>query len=134
MVKNLSAMQESQIDSWVGKIPWRREWQPILVFLPRKSHRQESLGSQRIGYDLAHVILSSRILFSQMQLSELKSSQVKGPHHQSSLIRSQFISDKNLRCLVMDFNFKNGLIFSFILCIEIFFFQSPSILIMGLTF
>ena len=43
MVKNLSAMQESQIDSWVGKIPWRREWQPILVFLPRESYGQRSL-------------------------------------------------------------------------------------------
>ena len=25
-------------DPWVGKIPWRRKWQPILVFLPGKSH------------------------------------------------------------------------------------------------
>ena len=24
-------------DPWVGKIPWRREWQPIPVFLPGKS-------------------------------------------------------------------------------------------------
>ena len=23
---------------WVGKIPWRREWQPTPVFLPGKSH------------------------------------------------------------------------------------------------
>ena len=49
---------------WVGKILWRREWQPTLVFLPRESHRQKSLGSQRVGYDSAHMILSSRILFS----------------------------------------------------------------------
>ena len=26
--------------SWVGKIPWRRKWQPILVFLPGKFHEQ----------------------------------------------------------------------------------------------
>ena len=25
-------------DPWVGKIPWRREWQPTLVFLPGNSH------------------------------------------------------------------------------------------------
>ena len=25
---------------WVGKIPWRREWQPTPVFLPEKSHEQ----------------------------------------------------------------------------------------------
>ena len=32
---------------WVGKIPWRRKWQPILVFLPGKSHGQRSLGGYR---------------------------------------------------------------------------------------
>ena len=31
---------------WVGKIPWRRKWQPIPAFLPGKSHKQRSLGSQ----------------------------------------------------------------------------------------
>ena len=33
---------------WVGKIPWRREWQPTPVFLPGESHRQRSLE----GYSL----------------------------------------------------------------------------------
>ena len=33
-------------DSWVGKIPWRRTWQPTPVFLPRKSQGQRSL----VGY------------------------------------------------------------------------------------
>ena len=28
---------------WVGKIPWRREWQPTPVFLPGESHGQKSL-------------------------------------------------------------------------------------------
>ena len=28
----------------VRKIPWRRKWQPIPVFLPQKSHGQRSLG------------------------------------------------------------------------------------------
>ena len=31
-------------DPWVGKIPWRRKWQSILVFLPGKFHRQRSLA------------------------------------------------------------------------------------------
>ena len=31
-------------DSWVGKIPWRRKWHLILVFLPEKSYRQRSLA------------------------------------------------------------------------------------------
>ena len=29
---------------WVGKIPWRRAWQPNPVFLPGESHRQRSLA------------------------------------------------------------------------------------------
>ena len=34
-------------DPWVGKILWRRKWQPTLVFLPRKFHGQRSL----VGYN-----------------------------------------------------------------------------------
>ena len=29
---------------WVGKIPWRREWQPTPVFLPREFHGQRRLA------------------------------------------------------------------------------------------
>ena len=41
---------------WVRKIPWRREWQPIPVFLPGESPWTEepggpqSMGSQRTGH------------------------------------------------------------------------------------
>ena len=35
-------------DPWVGKIPWRRKWQPLPVFLPGKSLGQRSL----VGYSL----------------------------------------------------------------------------------
>ena len=44
MVKNLPAMQETQVQSLVKKIPWRREWLPTPVFLPGKSHGQRSLA------------------------------------------------------------------------------------------
>ena len=30
-------------DPWVGKLPWRRAWQPTPVFLPGESHGQGSL-------------------------------------------------------------------------------------------
>ena len=30
--------------SWVGKISWRKAWQPTPVFLPAESHGQRSLG------------------------------------------------------------------------------------------
>ena len=33
LVKNVSAMQETQFDSWVGKIPWRRDRLPTPVCL-----------------------------------------------------------------------------------------------------
>ena len=35
MVKNLPSVQERPgFDPWVGKIPWRREWQPTPALLP----------------------------------------------------------------------------------------------------
>ena len=37
-----------RFDPWVGKMPWRRKWQPIPVFSPGKSHGQRSLW----GYNL----------------------------------------------------------------------------------
>ena len=30
-------------EPWVGKIPWRRKWQPTPVFLPGKFHGQKNL-------------------------------------------------------------------------------------------
>jgi len=42
-VKNLPAMWETWVAPWVGKIPWRREWQPTPVFLPGESQGQRSL-------------------------------------------------------------------------------------------
>ena len=35
-----------EFDPWVGKIPWRRKWQPTPVLLPGESHGQRSL----VGY------------------------------------------------------------------------------------
>ena len=29
-----------KFDPWLRKIPWRKKWKPILVFLPRKFHEQ----------------------------------------------------------------------------------------------
>ena len=39
-------LKRHRFDPWVGKIPWRRKWQPIPVFLPGNSHGQRSL----VGY------------------------------------------------------------------------------------
>ena len=32
------------LNPWVGKMPWRREWQPTPVFLSGKFHGQRSLA------------------------------------------------------------------------------------------
>ena len=52
VVKNLPANAGDRFSPWVGKIPWRRKWQPTPVFLPGESPwieepvRLQSLGSQ----------------------------------------------------------------------------------------
>ena len=43
-IKNLPAMQETQVPSLVERIPWRREWQPTPIFLPGEFHGERSLG------------------------------------------------------------------------------------------
>ena len=47
VVKNLLAnagdIRDCRIDPWVRKMPWRRAWQPMTIFLPRKSHGQGGL-------------------------------------------------------------------------------------------
>ena len=37
-------LKRSGYNPWVGKIPWRRTWQPTPVLLPGESHGQRSLA------------------------------------------------------------------------------------------
>ena len=48
MAKNLPGCRRPRFNPWVENIPWRREWQPIPVFLPGDFHGQRSLA----GYNL----------------------------------------------------------------------------------
>ena len=41
-----TTLKRHAFDPWVGKIPWRRAWQPILVFLLGEFHGQRTL----VGY------------------------------------------------------------------------------------
>ena len=41
--KESACQRRSKFDPWVRKIPWKRKWQPIPIFLPGKSHGQRSL-------------------------------------------------------------------------------------------
>ena len=55
--KPASAGDKHKFNPWVGKIPWRRAWQPTPVFLPGESPWTEepgglqSIGSQSVGHD-----------------------------------------------------------------------------------
>ena len=59
---------------WVGKIPWRRKWQLIPVFLPGNSHGRRSLvgyspwGHKKVGHNLGP---SNNIQLLQHQLKRL---------------------------------------------------------------
>ena len=44
MVKNLPACGRPGFNPWVGKIPWRKAWQPTSVFLPGESPWTEKSG------------------------------------------------------------------------------------------
>ena len=56
-VKNPPAMWRPGLCPWVGKIPWRRAWQPTPISLPRESPWKEEpggihfMGSQRVGHE-----------------------------------------------------------------------------------
>ena len=39
-----SEVKRHGFESWVKKIPWRRKWEPTLVFLPGKSNGWKSLA------------------------------------------------------------------------------------------
>ena len=45
-------------DSWVGKIPWRKEWQPTPVFLPgqRLPWTEEPDGLQSMERENAFLV------------------------------------------------------------------------------
>ena len=53
-------------DSWVGTIPWKKEWQPTPVFWPGEFHGQSLAGYSPWGWkelDLAlKVLISSRCM------------------------------------------------------------------------
>ena len=51
--------EDTSLIPGLGKIPWRRKWQPVPVFWPGKSHGQRNLVGynpwvcKRTGHDLA---------------------------------------------------------------------------------
>ena len=66
-VKNLPAIPETRVQSLVRKIPWRREFQAISVFLPGEFHGQRSLA----GYTV-HGVTKSQPHLNDTQIFNLK--------------------------------------------------------------
>ena len=63
MVKKSACNVRPGFDPWLGKIPWRRAWQPAPVFLPGESHGQGSL----VGYSpwgCQELDMTERLAFS----------------------------------------------------------------------
>ena len=76
-------------DPWVGKIPWRREWQPSPVFLTGKFHGQRSLAcynpwGHRVGHDWAHILANTQQRTFAPQIPEIIRSIVLEPHFRST--------------------------------------------------
>ena len=69
LVKNPPAMWETWFDPWVGKIPWRRAWQPTTVSLPGESPWTEKPGGlwsmwlQRVRHDWVTKHSTAQVLY-----------------------------------------------------------------------
>ena len=83
MIKNPLTVQETWVQSWIGKIPWRRTWQPTPVFLLGESLWTEepgglqSMRSQRVGHDWAtkYSTHSNSIFVSKQSQSNIEAKQ-----------------------------------------------------------
>ena len=84
MPANSRDAKRQRFDLWVGKIPWKRTWQPIPVFLPGESPGQRTLegyiqstGSNKVGYDWnniahMHTYLGKRLYWPHPNCSPVK--------------------------------------------------------------
>ena len=86
-VKHLPAVQETWFDPWIGKILWRREWLPTLVFLPGESHGRRSLvGYSPLGYKESDTIVRPTLALWASQVALV----VKNPPANAGDIRHRF--------------------------------------------
>ena len=82
MVKNLPAIQETWVWSVGWDIPWKRAWQPTLLFLPGESPWTEepgrlwSMGSQRVRHNWVTKNKHNKLLLT-VKLSVLSAKSTK---------------------------------------------------------
>ena len=85
-----------RFDTSVGKIPWRRAWQPTLVFLPGESPRTEEPGGLQSMWmwRVRHDWVTEHMVFwgkSQNLVSFLNFRKFNNPNCTESLIKIKFL-------------------------------------------
>ena len=56
-------------DHCIGKIPWRKKWQPTPIFLPEKSHGQRSLvGYSPWGRRVGHYLATEQVQYHNQKI------------------------------------------------------------------
>ena len=66
-VKNLPATQETWVNPWVGKIPWRREQLPVPAFWSGEFHGQRSLAGYGPWGHKESDVINSRVSCSKLK-------------------------------------------------------------------
>ena len=69
-------------DSWVGKMPWRKAWQPTAVFLPDESH-----GQRIYLWAIVHRVTKSwtQLKRFSMQVCMHRRVNIKSSHHKKKI-------------------------------------------------
>ena len=96
-----------RFDLWVRKIPWRRKWQPISVFLPGKSHGQRSLmGYSPLGCKESDTVEHAPVsTFIQLQRAGQEDWRWRwNSVNVQSLLRSLLAGQESVSCLINTIN------------------------------
>ena len=80
-----------RFDSWVGKIPWRRKWQPTPVLLLGKSHGQRSWWAAVHGVTKSQTQLNTH--------SEISKLQPSGPINLSVFVNKVLLDHRHVHLL-----------------------------------
>ena len=120
------------VEPWLGKIPWRKKWQPTPVSLPKESHGQRSLvGYSSQGLKELHMTKVTWNTHSQLLQPDsfthfpntkaiLDSAVLLSPGLEPSSF-SSFMTSSNISnslCFLFSIAFKNVLIYFVILALS----------------
>ena len=74
-------LRRPQFDSWVGKIPWRREQLPTPVFWPREFHELYSPWDHKESKTIEQVSLKVDTKVNQKGMKVRANVSGRGPNH-----------------------------------------------------